>query len=512
MAIDPREQELREEVVQAKTKLRRLKNRQKNIANSGVTDADINAQDELVKAAEKNLTTFRDDRITTITDVTKKRKEEKLTKKEEELKELQKRAREGKPAERPEVFRGGIPEREVRVSDVERVQKQVDKAQPKIAESEQPAESAYQKPLDSSQLRREIGSNQTVISGLGPENYGEIQITNTPGTFVVPSKYDQSPTGYYILPSGSAGVSRFVAAEDFANNLYRLNSEVISEYQKALNISVSGVMNPTLEKEILSLVDNVSYLNYRNALAGNPQQIRWEDALINPEKFNLKGRSGTGGGPSGPSPEQIRAKVESVKVLSTELGIDLDNSNLQKLARDWASGLYDATTIKSQIARSGTIDFTKGLAGETVNILKQYASDFGVQYEDSWFTRAATNILKAKEAEDTYNAQIREISKSRYPTLSSQIDAGFTVRQLASPYLQSMSRILEIDAGTIGLEDPTITRSLTGLSQEGKPSTTPLWQFEQELRKDPRWNFTNNAQQDLMGTARQILKDFGLVS
>jgi hypothetical protein len=42
--------------------------------------------------------------------------------------------------------------------------------------------------------------------------------------------------------------------------------------------------------------------------------------------------------------------------------------------------------------------------------------------------------------------------------------------------------------------------------------TTPLWQFEQELRQDPRWTYTNNAQEDLMGTARQILKNFGLVS
>jgi hypothetical protein len=75
-----------------------------------------------------------------------------------------------------------------------------------------------------------------------------------------------------------------------------------------------------------------------------------------------------------------------------------------------------------------------------------------------------------------------------------------------------MSRILEIDPGTIGLNDRTIKQALTGLNPEGKPMTTPLWQFEQELRQDPRWNYTNNAQEDLMGTARQILKNFGLVS
>lgn len=507
MAIDQRERELREKLVQAKTKLRKLNNRKKTFANSGVTGKDIKDANTEITKAEEELKGYRDERIDRISGKTKEQKQqEKLVKKQEELKELEKRAQEGETLQSPQVFRGGVPEREVRVSDIESAKKQVEKAQPEVLEQEQITESAYQRPLDISSLTK------PVISGFNPSTFNEIQTSSTAGTFAVPNKFDQDPEGYYILPSGTTGISSLVAKNNFISGLYSSSSEEISEFQKALNISVSGVMNPTLEKEILSLVDNVSYLNYRNALAGKTQQIRWQDALINPEKFNLKGRSGTGSGSTGPSPEQVRAKIESVKVISTELGIDVDNNNLQKLARDWASGLYDATTIKSQIAQSGTIDFTKGLAGETVNILKQYASDFGVQYDDSWFTRAATNILKAKEAEDTYNAQIREISKSRYPTLSSQIDAGFTVRQLASPYLQSMSRILEIDAGTIGLEDPTITRSLTGLSQEGKPSTTPLWQFEQELRKDPRWNFTNNAQQDLMGTARQILKDFGLVS
>jgi hypothetical protein len=39
-----------------------------------------------------------------------------------------------------------------------------------------------------------------------------------------------------------------------------------------------------------------------------------------------------------------------------------------------------------------------------------------------------------------------------------------------------------------------------------------LWEFQQQLRQDPRWNYTRNAQDSLMGTARKVLQDFGLVS
>jgi hypothetical protein len=104
------------------------------------------------------------------------------------------------------------------------------------------------------------------------------------------------------------------------------------------------------------------------------------------------------------------------------------------------------------------------------------------------------------------------LAKSRYPSLVKQIDSGLTVKQIASPYFQSMANILEINPNNINMEDPTIKQAFTSLNADGQPSTKALWQFEQELKQDPRWRFTKNAESDLMGTARKVLQDFGLVS
>ena len=516
------ERKLRDEIAKANREYKKIKQRNKNF------NVDLDEEEAAAKTALENakeaLETYKQERQESLTQKGNETKvktlQTRILSEQSRLEGLKSPDREGgfliAPATKDRVrnLEKSIYEKEQEIKRLGgelRTPTKFDLYKPAV--EEQPSVSASERPLDDAELKKlQIGGSpatKQIISGFSSDDFKNIQVAGTAGTFAVLDKFDEDPVGYYILPTDATGVSEFVAVAKFVNNLYTLDSDVVSNYQKALNLSVSGVMNPVLEEKITNLVDSVSYLNYRNAIAGNSKQIKWEEALLDPAKFNLGKALGTGGGPSS---EQVKVKTESIKVISTELGIDLDNSNLQKLARDWASGLYDATTIKSQIARLGNIDFTKGLAGETVSILKQYASDFGVQYDDSWFTRAATNILKAKESEDTYNNQIREIAKSRYPTLSSQIDAGFTVRQLASPYLQSMSRVLEIDAGTIGLEDPTITRSLTGLNQEGKPGTTPLWQFEQELRKDPRWNFTKNAQDSLMNTTRKVLQDFGLVS
>jgi hypothetical protein len=75
-----------------------------------------------------------------------------------------------------------------------------------------------------------------------------------------------------------------------------------------------------------------------------------------------------------------------------------------------------------------------------------------------------------------------------------------------------MANILEINPTDVKLDDPSINRALTNLGQDSKPALQPLWQFEQEMRKDPRWGNTQNARQSLDSTANTILKSFGLVS
>jgi hypothetical protein len=38
----------------------------------------------------------------------------------------------------------------------------------------------------------------------------------------------------------------------------------------------------------------------------------------------------------------------------------------------------------------------------------------------------------------------------------------------------------------------------------------PLYEFEKALRKDSRWQYTNNAKNEVSNMALRVLKDFGL--
>jgi hypothetical protein len=74
-----------------------------------------------------------------------------------------------------------------------------------------------------------------------------------------------------------------------------------------------------------------------------------------------------------------------------------------------------------------------------------------------------------------------------------------------------MSQVLELNPGEITLYDDTIKRALTNINEQNQPTLKPLWQFEQDLRKDERWRYTKNAEEDLMGTGITLLRNFGLI-
>jgi len=217
--------------------------------------------------------------------------------------------------------------------------------------------------------------------------------------------------------------------------------------------------------------------------------------------------TGTG---TGPSTKELKNKREAVKLLSTELGVNLTKEQINAIGYEYASGNVDANTIKYRIAQQGEIDFKLGEAAKTIDSLKASAASYGVSYNDSWYTKSAQDVLRGSVDNDTLLKQLKEDAKSRFPTLSKQIDAGKTVEQIASPYVSSMASILELDPYAINVNDTYIQQALTGLDTEGQPTTKPIWQFERDLRQDPRWKYTKNAEQSMMSASRKILQDFGL--
>lgn len=80
---------------------------------------------------------------------------------------------------------------------------------------------------------------------------------------------------------------------------------------------------------------------------------------------------------------------------------------------------------------------------------------------------------------------------------------GIDLDTVYSPYKNLMASILELNPESIDLKDPTL-RSAIGPDKE-----MPIYDFEKNLRKDYRWQYTDNAKRDVSNVALKVLRDFG---
>lgn len=356
-------------------------------------------------------------------------------------------------------------------------------------------------------------SNTGVTGSTGP--VGLVKKTNPPKTVTssvqgpnvpkstgsigkLPSDYGVGDSGVYgtkldpMAPVTVFGI-KFASGAEAANYLLKLRySGNSAEYNRVAALLKAGGASGKLQDDWETALAKAQRTNI------DAEQILAVDALNNPD--------------IAAGAQSLANIVRSVKRTATRYGISLSDKEAKNLAAQSVSQGWDAATLAEEVARKGRVAGLTGDAAKTVDDLREYATNFGVQYNDDWYNNSVKAVLEGKESIETFQNLIRDTAKSRYAGFAGQIDAGLNVKQAASPYLQSMSSILEIDPNAISLNDPTITKALTSVDGEGKPVLTPLWQFEQQLKQDPRWRYTKNAQEELIGTGMQVLRDFGLVS
>jgi hypothetical protein len=149
-----------------------------------------------------------------------------------------------------------------------------------------------------------------------------------------------------------------------------------------------------------------------------------------------------------------------------------------------------------------------GDAETQYNNALQYAYSMGVTASNPWYQNMIRGIEQGTSTFTDVQAALKQLAVSKYSQFAQQINGGQTVQDLASPYIQQMGTILELNPSSISAFDPTIQKALTATGTPGAPGQ-PLWSFENDLRSDPRWMQTNNARDSLYTVAHQVLQDFG---
>lgn len=192
----------------------------------------------------------------------------------------------------------------------------------------------------------------------------------------------------------------------------------------------------------------------------------------------------------------------------------LDDANFQTIFKSSTSlGDFDKKLKRSD--RYLSLPKVQTAISQNVAMVKQKYRQYGLSLTNEAAANLGKNAYLGDTTTEAIDENLRQQAIKLFPAFKDRILNGESVLSIASPYIGAVSRILEVPEGSLDLEDPTIRKAMMGTTTTtgDKTSTTvkPLWEFEQELFKDSRWQYTSNARQKLDGITLDVMGRFGVI-
>lgn len=202
-------------------------------------------------------------------------------------------------------------------------------------------------------------------------------------------------------------------------------------------------------------------------------------------------------------------------------GIASDPAALRKAAENMYItnvGIDDAMTtdfIAAAIRPIGSTIAGQGTTGYSGQALKDYqaiqalakANGFSVkdivpggQSEQQVLQGIAKGIIDPNRlAQDA-----RKLAAQGQPQyVRDLLGQGYNLDQIYAPYRQTMANILEVNPDEVDINDPMLRNAITDKGDMN------IYDFKRALKQDKRWQYTENAKQEVSDAAFKVLRDFG---
>ena len=258
----------------------------------------------------------------------------------------------------------------------------------------------------------------------------------------------------------------------------------------------------------------------KSAIAGNWTPTKFQVELRQTKWFKNHGdvwREVTALQHSDPATfeDRFQESLTAVTNLAGAVGAQMTDQGLQRLAKRALLFGFDEAQIRDVLAKhvrpSGAGYYTGDLA-DIEDSLRSTALQNGITLQDDQLQRWMKGIVRGDASQEQFVTAIRRMAADAFPLYGEQVRAGVDLMDVASPFIQSMSELLELNPADIKLTDPTIRRALSGTpGANGQVGPTTLSQFEDSLRNDKRWLYTKNARKTAEDFGASIAKMWGLV-
>lgn len=371
--------------------------------------------------------------------------------------------------------------------------------------------------LDTTAIDKTIASAKTKApAGLTATSTSTTETGTTVET--INANLDQQIKNSRALLLGMSGAQRKQLATTLTNAGFavtpteQFQDALLLQYQAALNLAKSENVN---NKGLVDPIDLTGFLSNKTILqnqlkAGQPN-------------------GGTGAGTrlttNISSPTEAAGFIQPL--FKSILGRDATPAEVTSITnkliaaeKDPKNKVKTVTDSKGNVTYSGGIDHSQFIT-DIVKGLPEFAKKketaTGLTAQSLTATANANGVTLTPEQIDSWskeiqnggdinaiNNRIRTVASYGQPENVKKLLAdGTNLETIYSPYKQLMASTLEINPATIGLNDPTLRMAI------GPDREMTTYDYQNALRKDNRWQYTNQAHTEVADATQRILRDFG---
>lgn len=293
-------------------------------------------------------------------------------------------------------------------------------------------------------------------------------------------------------------------------------------FQDSVLLTYQGILQTakaqnTNNKEFLPPVSFTEFITQKTQLANE-----------------LKGLGGIGGRAGGSTTSKsISAPTEAAGLIQPIVKSLLGRDATAKEIKDLTARLVKAekdpkNAVKTTTDANGNVVYTGGIdRNQFITDIIKTAPEFVAKKADKatitsqeLVTTANSNGIKLSP--DQLNGWVKEVEnggdvnviKNKIRTIASmgQPDSvkklmaeGTDLEVLYSPYKQRMASSLGVNVNTITLDDPTLRMAI------GPDKEMSLYEFSKAIRKDNRWKYSEEANNEVTSMIDQVKRDFGFM-
>src|SRR5690606_38042734 len=205
---------------------------------------------------------------------------------------------------------------------------------------------------------------------------------------------------------------------------------------------------------------------------------------------------------------QVRARI---RLMATEFGAQMSNRTFNFVAENAFRQEMDDNQVRRVLANYVRYNDGRllGQAGQWEQEIRQHMRDQGIMWSHKAIKRAVSNMVRGSTTVQDVISRVNESAKSKYAHLADRIEQGETVYDIASPFIQEMSEILEVNPESVTVNNSLVKKALDFTANDGKHRTMTLSEFGRELRNDVRWKNTDNAKTAASDLLRSLGESFG---